>query len=318
MTHHRLVADIGGTNARFALVKQGSSELESIQTLQCESFGSPLQAINHYLSQYDLPVTEACLAVACPVNQDHVKLTNNHWQFSCAQLKQQLGLAELAVINDFTAAAMSTTVVNENELEFLSTDASFDVQKQRCIIGPGTGLGVAGMLNYQGRTLVMSTEGGHRSYAPENELEDFILQFLRKELGQVSCEELLSGRGLVNIYRALCSYHHHPAQFSDAESIGSAATEGEEMALAALNQFFETLGSVAGDYALGLGAVGGVYIGGGIAPRFAQLLKQSRFRERFENKLNYRSYLQAIPTAIVMHPQPGLLGAAAYLDNLHY
>lgn len=313
---YRLVADIGGTNARFALVKKDSSELESIQTLQCESFGSPLQAINHYLSQHDCEISQACLAVACPVNHDEVKLTNNHWQFSRSHMKQQLELDELAVINDFTAAAMSTTVVKDAELEFLSSTTHFDCNKQRCIIGPGTGLGVAGMLSYQGRTLVMSTEGGHRSYAPENELEDFILSFLRKELGIVSCEELLSGRGLVNIYRALCSFHQKPAQFSDAESIGTAANDGDEMAVAALNQFFETLGSVAGDYALGLGAVGGVYIGGGIAPRFANVLKQSRFRERFENKLNYQSYLRDIATAIVMHPQPGLLGAAAYLDNL--
>ncbi|NVJ60921.1 MAG: glucokinase [Gammaproteobacteria bacterium] len=311
---YQLLADIGGTNARFAVVKDHSTDIQHIQTLQCENFGSPLQAINHYLSQVELQVDQACLAVACPVETDDVKLTNNHWQFSQATLAKNLG-ADLVVINDFTAAAMATTVLGDTDVCWLSRNKTFDLTRQRAIIGPGTGLGVAGMLAHNNKTLVLSTEGGHRSFSPENEMEDYILQFLRNELGVVSCEELLSGRGMVNIYRATCSFYHKPVALADAESIGNEAMNGDEMASKSLQHFFEILGSVAGDFALSLGATGGVYIGGGIAPRFSSLLKKSRFRQRFENKLNYQEYLQKIPTAVVMHSQPGLLGAAAYLNN---
>ncbi len=309
----QLVADIGGTNARFAVIETGTFELKNIQTLQCESFGSPLQAINHYLASNDIKVTDACLAVACPVSGDTVKLTNNHWQFSRERLAHSLGLQSLVAINDFTAAAMATTVVTDNDLFYLSDELHFDLNQQRCILGPGTGLGVAGMLSYQGKTLVLSTEGGHRSFSPETEIEDYILQFLRAELSIVSCEELLSGRGILNIYRAVCSYQQENVLYSDVKSIAGAALENNQVALKTLNTFFEILGSVAGDFALSMGAIGGVYIGGGIAPRYAELLKQSRFRERFENKLNYQKYLRKIPTAIVTHEQAGLLGAAAYL-----
>ncbi|NVJ48838.1 MAG: glucokinase [Gammaproteobacteria bacterium] len=312
----QLVADIGGTNARFALVTPESGIPEQVQTLQCENFGSPLQAIHHYLSQVNTQVAAACLAVACPVNGDEIRLTNNHWSFSKSQLQNGLGIVHLEVINDFTAAAMATTVVAGNDLCHLAPELAFDLTQQRAIIGPGTGLGVAGMLPVDGATLVLSTEGGHQSFAPENEVEDYILQYLRSELAVVSREELLSGRGLVNIHRALCSYHQQPLLFSDAESIGQAALSGDAMAKTTLEQFFEILGSVAGDCALSLGATGGVYIGGGIPPRFSSQIKRSGFRRRFENKLNFKHYLSGIATAIVMHPQPGLLGAAAYL-SLH-
>lgn len=315
MSFH-LLADIGGTNARFSVVEPGTTELQHIQTFQCENFGSPLQAINHYLSQISVNIEQACLALACPVANDAVKLTNNHWQFSQKQLAQSLGVSRLIAINDFTAAAMATTVLQETDLCHLKSGSVFNAQLQRCIVGPGTGLGVAAMLPEQQRTHVLSTEGGHRSFSPENDIEDYILQFLRNELGIVSCEELLSGRGLVNIYRAICSYHNKPVHYSDAEEIGNAALNDDEIALVSLNQFFSTLGSIAGDFALSLGATGGVYIGGGIAPRFSELLLASDFRQRFENKLNYQKYLKKIPTAIVMHPQPGLLGAAAYLINV--
>ncbi len=315
MTYH-LVADIGGTNARFALVESESTELRHIHTLQCENFGSPLQAINHYLSQVEQRIESVCLALACPVSGDKIKLNNNHWSFSKTQLAKSLGIDRLVVINDFTAAAMATTVLADDDLCQLQPGLEFNRNEQRCIVGPGTGLGVAGMLPHQGKTLVLSTEGGHRSFSPENEIEDYILQYLRSELGIVSCEELLSGRGMVNIYRAICSFHQQSVQFSDAVQIGEAAANNDEMAQRSLNQFFEILGSVAGDFALSLGATGGVYIGGGIAPRFAEQLKAGAFRQRFENKLNYQKYLRKIPTAIVTHEQPGLLGAAAYLINL--
>jgi glucokinase len=314
---YNLVADIGGTNARFALCDKGSTALQNIQIFRCTQFDSPIEAIEKYLSTTSVSVESACLAVAGPVNEadDRVKLTNNPWSFSRNKLADQIDCGRLVVINDFVAAAMATTAIHSDDLFFLSDGPRFNLKQQRCILGPGTGLGVAGMLPYLEKTLVLSTEGGNRSFSPENEIEDYILHFLRVELKRVSCEALLSGNGLVNIYRALCSYHKQTAIYSKADDISKAAFEKDDMAHKTLQTFFEILGNVAGDCALTLGATGGVYIGGGIAPKFPEALLNSNFRERFENKLNYRSYLRKIPTAIVMHKHAGLLGAAAYLKT---
>lgn len=315
---HQLVADIGGTHARFALCTKSSTALENIQVLNCKEYTSPVDAIEQYLRATNATIEAACLAVAGPVNrtEDFVKLTNSPWAFSQNQLANHFNISRLVCINDFTAAAMATTVIDPDDLFFLSDNTRLDLAQQRCILGPGTGLGVAGMLPYQGKTLVLSTEGGNRSFSPENEIEDHILQFLRRELRVVSCEALLSGNGLVNIYRGMCSYHEQTPTHSMPAAISEAAFKDDAMAHKTLQTFFEILGSFAGDCALTLGATGGVYIGGGIAPRFSEALQQSKFRERFENKLNYRFYLEKIPTAIVTHPYPGLLGGAAYLDSV--
>ena len=315
---YQLVADIGGTNARFALCEEGSTDLQNIHAFHCAQFDSPIEAILKYLSTNGVSVNAACLAVAGPVNEteDRVKLTNNPWLFSRNHLASQINCSRLIIVNDFVAAAMATTVIQPDDLFFLSDGLQFDLKQQRCILGPGTGLGVAGMLPYKGKTLVLSTEGGNRSFSPENEIEDYILHFLRAELHVVSCEALLSGNGLVNIYRALCSYHNQTADYSKADEISTAAFKNDDISHQALQIFFEVLGGVAGDCALTLGATGGVYIGGGIAPKFSEALLKSNFRERFENKLNYRFYLKKIPTAIVMHKYAGLLGSAAYLNSM--
>ena len=314
----QLVADIGGTNARFATCSEGSTTLENVQTFRCSQFDSPITVIEAYLSTIELSIDTACLAVAGPIHQaeDFVKLTNNTWGFSQNQLAQKSNIERLICINDFVAAAIATTAIPTEELFLLTEDNGFDLTQQRCILGPGTGLGVAGMLPHQGKTLVLSTEGGNRSFSPENQIEDYILHFLRSEMQVVSCEVLISGGGLVNIYRALCSYHKQTPNHSKAAEISTAAFEGDETAQKTLQTFFEILGSIAGDYALTFGATGGVYIGGGIVPRFSEALLQSKFRERFENKLHYESYLENIPIAIVMHQYPGLLGAAAYLKSI--
>lgn len=315
---HQLVADIGGTHARFALCDEGSTVLQNVQAFYCTEFQSPIAAVEHYLSTAQLTVTSACLAVAGPVykTEDVVTLTNNPWHFSKNQMARYFGIHPLIVINDFVAAAMATTVLGPEDLFYLSRGATFDLEQQRCILGPGTGLGVAGMFPHQGKTLVLSTEGGNRSFSPENETEDYILQFLRSELQVVSCEVLLSGNGLVNIYRALCSYNKQPPNYSRADHISTAAFKGDALAHQTLQTFFEILGSVAGDCALTFGATGGVYIGGGIAPKFPDALLNSRFRERFAKKLNYSAYLEKIPTAMVMHKHTGLIGAAAYLNSM--
>lgn len=257
------------------------------------------------------------MAVAGPINEaeDIVKLTNNNWRLSRDQVVNQFNLNRLIITNDFVAAAMATTILGSNDLFTLSNGPQFNLEQQRCILGSGTGLGVAGMLSYRGKTLVLSTEGGNRSFSPENEIEDYILNFLRVELQVVSSEMILSGNGLVNIYCALCSYYKKRTEYSRADDISAAALKKDDMAHKALTAFFEMLGSFAGDCALTFGATGGVYIAGGIAPKFHKALLKSKFRERFENKLHYKTYLEKIPTAIVMHSYPGLLGAAAYLND---
>lgn len=316
--NYQLVADIGGTNARFAIRREGSTDLKNIETLLCENFESPTEAIRQYLSDKHLTVRTACLAVAGLVDEasDTVALTNNTWKFSRRQLINQLDLERLVVINDFVAAAMATTVAEGDDLFPLSNNTEFDLGQQRCILGPGTGLGVAGILTCEGKTCIVSSEGGNRSFSPESELEDHILNLLRARQAPVSSERLLSGGGLVAIYEGVCGYFETPARLSTPGSISNAAFQKDEMAHKALHTFFELLGSFAGDCALTFDATGGVYIGGGIVPRFPEALLQSRFTERFENKLHYETYLKKIPIAIMMHPCPGLLGAAAYLDGI--
>ena len=318
-TEHQLVADIGGTNARFAICEEGTTDLKNIKAYKCDQFGSPLEVIENYLSDNVISIKSACLAVAGPVRkkEDIVKLTNNTWNFSRDQVVHRFKLNRLSVVNDFVAAATATTVIGPDDLLTICTGPRLDLEQQRCVLGPGTGLGVAGMLHYKGKTIVLSTEGGNRSFSPENEIEDYILRFLRAKLQIVSCEELLSGKGLINIYHALCSYHKQTAKYFQADEISAAALKKKDgVAQKTLHTFFEVLGSFAGDCALTFGATGGVYIGGGIVPKFHDILLQSKFRERFENTLNYKNYLKNIPTAIVMHPHPGLLGAAVYLNNI--
>jgi len=308
-----LIGDIGGTNARFALATTDRPGFHSTLQLQCEDFATADDAIEHYLATKQVgPPDAVCLAAAGPVVNDTVKITNNHWDISAAETREDFGIENVRLLNDFTAIAYSIPLLMENEIQTIGRhdfpalgSDDFTV----AIMGPGTGLGVAGLCR-RGSTLVPITgEGGHIGFAPESALQIELLKVLSEKLDRVSAERLIAGSGLVNIYEALAQIRGKTRKSQTAAEIFARRDTGE-FAAEAVDVFFELLGQVAGDLALTFGAVDGVYIAGGIAKRYPEVLENSRFRSAFENKGRRRAYLERIPTRLITYDQPGLLGAA--------
>ncbi|WP_339723420.1 glucokinase [uncultured Paraglaciecola sp.] len=310
----RFVADVGGTNIRLALIENGS--LSQIKKYLCSDYKTINAAIEAYIAEFpELDFTAGCLGVACPVNGDVVSMTNNDWQFSISQLKTGLGLDWLGVINDFTAVAHAVTVLTNQQKEQVGQGQSVDLDNI-AVFGPGTGLGVKHLTHTAEGWLALDGEGGHVDFAPVDEVDIAIWQFLTDKFGHASAEEVMSGRGLVHIYQAIAKHKKQLAPLDDPADITERALDGScVLSAATLNQFCKILGSFAGNLALNLGTRGGVYIGGGIAPRFTNFIKQSDFRKRFEAKGRFRDYVAGIPTFIITEPDHGLIGAMAYLNQ---
>jgi glucokinase len=315
-----LVADIGGTNARFALATrdiQGRPLLTSMRELTVAQFDSMAHAAVHYLEQIDTTRPRRCvIAVASAVTGDEVKLTNNTWSFSIAQLQRQLGFEGIEVINDFAAIAMAIPHLTATELAPIGdalVPASGLKSERRCaVMGAGTGLGVCGLLLRQGHCIVIESEGGHVAFAPGNEYEIAVLQFMMKRHVRVSIERLVSGPGLQNLYAAVCALEGTAATRQTPESITAGAKVAADAACQrAVELFCSILGSFAGDVALTYGAWDGVYLGGGMTTTLLPWICSGEFRQRFENKGRCRSLMQKIPTSAICHAQPGLLGACA-------
>lgn len=308
-----LIGDIGGTNARFALATPDRPGFHGVLELQCEDFASADDAISHYLTVTKAETPDAvCLAAAGPVIDEAVKITNNHWDISAADTRKDFGIEAVRLLNDFTAIAYSIPLLTEAEVRSIGPDdrqflprENFDV----AILGPGTGLGVAGLCR-RGNTLVPITgEGGHVGFAPETALQVEILKVLRDIFDRVSAERVIAGSGLENIHKALGIIRGESGPKLSAAEIFAERGPGN-LAEEAVDVFFELLGQVAGDVALTFGAFDGVYIAGGIAKRYPDLLDKSRFRSAFEGKGRRRALMEHIPTRLITYDQPGLLGAA--------
>ena len=318
MTRPALIGDIGGTNARFALVTPGAFEPHDILSLPCADYPGLVEAIRDYLERVgavgDAAPLEACLAFACPINSDRIKMTNNPWSFSRAEVQEALGLELFKAINDFTAQALGVPHVAEDELVEVQPGEAVP-HAARLVIGPGTGLGVAGVFPGRHAWIPLPTEGGHVTFAPTDEREHNLLRHFRNRYGRISVERLLCGQGLLDLYLAHCSLKGaNPACTSPAE-VTEAAASGDAVARDTLLRFLKILGDVSGDAALTLGARGGVYLCGGILPRLLDWLPQSRFREAFSTKGRMSVYTADIPVRVVTAPWTGLLGAAEALHN---
>lgn len=309
-----LVADIGGTNARFALCRPGEPGVDRMKTLSAADFPDIETAITSYLAWAEATPTEACFAVACPAHEDHIEFTNSTWRFSRAETARQFGWRRLVTINDFEALALGVPHVKPNGLHTLRHGTA-DPRGPCAVLGPGTGLGVSGLVSDRhGGWVALSGEGGHIGFAPQDDLEMDLLRYLQARYGRVSCERLLSGKGLVNIYEFLGAQAGKPGERpSPAEITARGLEQGERIARDALRRFCAILGSVAGDLALILGSSGGVYIGGGIVPRLLPILLDSPFEERFANKGRLSSLLAAMPIFVILDNTLALLGAAATL-----
>jgi glucokinase len=315
-----LVADIGGTNARFALADTTVTPptLTAQRTLRCADFASLHHAAEHYLAEVEVKSARAALAVACPVQGDEVRLTNRAWAFSRNELKATLGLEQLTVINDFGAVAWSVPALGRDDLQPLYGPPELPERGPITLLGPGTGLGVGLLAGDRSRGwLVIETEGGHVSFAAQGDEEQTIARWAIARFGRVSNERMLSGAGLSHIDAALRGEDpsDRNAKLRDPAAIVAAALEGHDVvARRTLARFCAIFGSVAGDCALVHGARS-VVIAGGIVPRFIAFLKSSAFRERFLAKGRFADHLAAVPIHIITHPHPGLLGAAMALRD---
>lgn len=332
MTHYSLVADIGGTNARFALVKEHSLELEHIHTLQCADYdnidGACLDYLQRVEQHLERPIEQGCFALACPVYGQHIKLTNNHWQFTREEVCTRVGLKQIKLINDFTAQSLAMLHINESELIEIPSQQASAAQaiqeyapgrdRAKLVIGPGTGLGVGGLIPANGSWVPLSSEGGHTGFAPKDDTDLIIFKALKAQYGRVSNERILSGQGILDVYRILCEHEQQTASASSpADVLNSALDNRDAVAVQTMDRFCLTLGRVVGNDVLILGAQGGVYLCGGILPRMVDFLLNSGFREALENKGRFSEYMQQIPVWLNVCEQPGLLGSAAALNNPH-
>ena len=318
-TFPRLLGDVGGTNARFGWQASAHTGIEHVLVLPCAAYETLEAAIRTYLELKNLPMPRVgALGIANPITGDVIRMTNHHWSFSISDMQRSLGLAQLKVINDFTALALALpTIPPENLVQVGGTVAQTFAPK--ALIGAGTGLGVSGLLptDANDHWVAIAGEGGHVTLAAQNDTEYRIIELIRQRYGHVSAERVLSGQGLVDLYLAMRQLQGQaPTEVTSAADITHLALKNKDpLALQSLEMFAGFLGSVSGDLALTLGALGGVYLGGGVVPRWLGWFESSVFRERFEAKGRFREYLQDIPVYVINAAEsPALLGASRSLN----
>lgn len=307
-----LVADIGGTHARFALVGPDGEAANPV-VLRCADYEGPAPAIRAYLAGQGggAAPRRAAFAVASVIDGDRIELTNSPWRFSIEATRGAVGLDRLEVVNDFTAVALSLRFLKPEHLLSIG-GGSPRPGSPLAVLGPGTGLGVSALVpSAGGEWTALDTEGGHVTMAAATEREARILDWLRTRFDHVSAERVLSGQGLVNLYQAIAALSGHQAVFSTPDVISQRGLDGScPVSREAVETFFAMLGTAAGNLALSLGAKGGVFVAGGILPRMADAFRLSPFRIRFEAHGRFQPYLAAIPTSLIVHPLPAFVGLA--------
>jgi glucokinase len=312
----RLLGDIGGTNARWAWQSSADAPLQNIAVVPCSGNSSFLDSASTYLENHALgKPAAACMGVATAIGGDIVRFTNSNWSFSIAELKALLQVDQCVVINDFTALALSLPALANNDvLRIGGDDAKHGAPI--ALLGPGTGLGVSGLVpDGRGGYVALSGEGGHVTLAASDSVEEEVIRVLRSQFGHVSAERVLSGSGLIHLYNAVCKINDvtalplNPQQFSEL-----AISQSDFYCNRTAQIFASFLGNLAGNLALTLGATGGVYVGGGVVPRLGTAFDRNTFRSRFEAKGRFSTYLECIPCWLITASTPALLGASRALD----
>ena len=316
----RWVGDIGGTNARFAWLEAAGAPLTDEAIYPCADHATLQAAMRHYIDAHGKKAPRwAAIGIANPVTGDRVQMTNHHWSFSIDAVRQALGLERFVVINDFTALALSLPSLQPADLRQIGPGAAVP-QAAKALLGPGTGLGVSGLLPARGGLgwVPLAGEGGHVTLAGTNAEEDAVIALLRRRFGHASAERALSGPGLEALHAALVELEGSASPGLTAAQITSAALAGSDAQCGrTVDLFLALLGTVAGNLALSLGARGGVYIGGGIVPRLGERVLVSPLRARFEAKGRFTEYLQQMPLLVIQaRTSPALWGAARALDEL--
>ena len=308
-----VVADVGGTNIRLAVCQLETGKLSKLKEFPCSKFVTLEAALIQYFSTLQGKVIHLCVGIACPVENDLIEMTNLSWKFSKQALKNKLALTSLFVINDYTAISLAVPFLPSEE-KIQIGNGEVQPNGVTAVFGPGTGLGVSHIIKPADKWISLDGEGGHVSFTPYTNLQADILLLLQKKLGHVSAERVLSGQGLVNLYESICTLSEQPIQFTQPKDITRAALDKScEFATQSLEVFCQIMGGFAGNLALNLNCTGGVYIAGGIVPRFVDFFVSSEFRTFFEDKGRFKDYLSAIPTFLITNDNPGLLGASVYL-----
>ncbi len=311
----RLLADIGATHARFGL-ETAPGVVGQVAVLLCDDFDGIVPLLHAYLEQHPAGrIHHAAFALANPISGDFIRMTNRDWQFSLDAVRRALGLSTLLIVNDFTALAMALPGFQPKDLLQIGGGAP-QTHAVSGVLGPGTGLGVSGVIPTVDGFVTLGSEGGHVNFAPSDEREFAILQYAWREWKHVSNERLISGPGIELIYRALAQRNGVDAPpRSTADIVASALDAHDPLCLEVLETFAGMLGSAAANLAVTLGAFGGMFIGGGIVPRMGAWFAQSPFRARFEAKGRFTDYIAQIPTYIIMTPNPALYGVSAILSE---
>lgn len=313
MTTPRLIGDIGGTNARFALCVD--DQIRDERDLACADYPDLVAAIEFYLREAGASVAparplEAAIAIASPLTGDLLRMTNNPWVFSVNETRRRLALGRLLVLNDFTALAMSLTALKPGELEQVGGGAAVS-GGAIALLGAGTGLGVSGLVPAGNTYVPLQGEGGHVTLFAATARERVVIEVLGRRFEHVSAERVLSGPGLVNLYATLAELSRQQPETLQPDEITRRGLEGSDpLCRETLELFCAFFGGVAGNLALTLGAIGGVYIGGGIIPRLGRFFVESAFRDRFAAKGRFAGYLHAIPAFIIRAQRPALIGLA--------
>ncbi len=314
-----LIADIGGTNVRFALVeKEGAISQERV--LKCVDYDGLYRATQSYLDSLpsaQTPKTGA-FAIAGPVLGDRFQMTNHPWSFSIKDVRDKLGLKQLKLFNDFHALAMAIPHLDQDDIIQIGMKGHIQPEKPKIIVGPGTGLGVASLIWSGTHYIPISGEGGHVTMPAKTQREFEIFTWLRKEkYSHISAERVCSGKGLINLYNAIRGIDglNDLPDLKPEEISKAAREENNKAAQEAWELMTGFLGTIAGNLALTLGAHGGVYIAGGIMPKSVDILCHTRFREQFEAKGRFEEYLSAIPAFLINHPFPAFVGLKAYLQG---
>jgi glucokinase len=303
-----VLGDVGGTNARFAVLQDGVlGGIEHLKTAEYPNFADALDAF--MVKRGDArPIRRALFGVAGVVERDRCALTNNPWIVSAEELRDRFGFSTIHIVNDFEAVAWSLPHLVGKDLHKIGGREP-DPCAPKVVLGPGTGLGVAAYLQTEQGGLVLRSEGGHATLPSGSAREDAIIAKLRQQFGHVSAERALSGNGLENLYHAIASLDSLVVPELSAAEITQAAAAGYcAISRGAVDAFCALLGSVAGNFALSFGAQGGVYIAGGITPHLRDYLPASQFRARFEAKGRLTTYLEPIPTYLILHDDPAFVG----------
>jgi glucokinase len=311
-----LIGDIGGTNARFAIVVDASSEAGEPTIVQTANYATIDEAIQAaVLDRSTVRPNSAVLAVAGPVDSEEIELTNCPWIVKPRQMFASLGLSDIVVLNDFEAQALAVVALGEEHMEKIGGGVP-EANAGRVVLGPGTGLGVAGLVHALRHWIPVPGEGGHMDIGPRSARDFEVFPHIETLEGRVSGEQILSGRGLLNVYRAVAIADGKPFPFATpAEVTAAALAKTDPVAQEALEIFVTCLGRTAGDLALVFMSRGGVFLTGGIAQKIVPALKAGNFRAAFEDKAPHSDLMRTMPVYVITHPLAALLGLAAYARN---